>query len=206
MAKKWEDAKLITQRYRKYREHARFQQNVILSGDFINGLGQGLARLPSLDIVSMEGGWPHYVLATLHQHRFGPPLARTWDPFHLYPRAWYCGPSEEDFPDGACHYRIITTALVRTKKKIREFEVGRGSQLPCISPGVLQRRDYASYNIFGLDVGAVEGLQRLSLKIAQRSYGTSSNYVENIRGLSKPLASMKSLQRLDMGLPLDLDD
>lgn len=43
--KKWEDAKLITQRYRKYREHARYQQNIILSGDFIDGLVQELARL-----------------------------------------------------------------------------------------------------------------------------------------------------------------
>ena len=43
--KKWEGAKLITQRYRKYREHARYQQNIIVSGDFIDGLVQGLARL-----------------------------------------------------------------------------------------------------------------------------------------------------------------
>lgn len=45
LVKKWEDAKLITQRYKKYREHARYQQNIILSGNFIDGLVQGLARL-----------------------------------------------------------------------------------------------------------------------------------------------------------------
>ena len=33
-------------------------------------------------------------------------------------------------PDGICHYHIVTTALVRAKKRIREFAVGRSALLP----------------------------------------------------------------------------
>ena len=203
---KWQDANFITQGYLNYCEHARYQRNAILSGDFTNGLVQGLARLPSLESVTLEGKWPCYVLATLNQHRLGSPLARTWDPFHPCPRTWYYGYDEDDYSDGVCHYHIITTALARAKKQIHEFAVGRGSRLPGIHPFVFDRSDYTSHSILGLDVAAFGGLRRLYLKFARHGSGETPTYCENIGGLQKLLASLTSLQHLDLILPMDPDN
>lgn len=203
---KWDGTELITQGYRKYREHARYQQHAILSGDFASGLAQGLARLPKLESVTLDSGWPYRVLATLDQHRFGSPLARTWDPFHPCPRSWCDGPDQDDYPDGACHYHIITTALVYAKKQIHEFAVGRGSRLPGIHPRVFERNNYTCQGILGLDVTAFQGLKRLYLEFAQFSRGAYSNYVNDIGGLPKLLASMNSLQHLDLVLPMNPDN
>lgn len=191
---KWEGTELITQGYRKYREHAIYQQISILSGDFTDGLVQGLAQLPSLESIILEGRWPYHVLATLNLHRFGSPLARTWDPFHLCPRSEIYG---------VCHYQIIIAALVRAKKQIHEFVVDRGSRLPGIHPCVFDRSEYTSQSILGLDITAFAGLKRLYLAFARFSCEAIS--ICNIGGLQKLLASTNLLQRLDLTFPMDFD-
>ena len=202
---KWESTELITKGYRKYWEHARYQQNAILSGDFPSGLAQGLTRLPSLESITLEGAWPHRVLATLDQHRFGSPLARTWDPFHPCPRSW-ChghGPNKGDYPDGERDYYIITIVLIYAKKQIHEFEAGRGSRLPGIHPYVFDSSEYTCQRIFCLDVTAFQGLKRLHLEIAR--FRRPEIPIFDIGALQKLLASMNSLQRLDLKFPMDSD-
>lgn len=203
---KWGNAGLITQGHRKYLEHARYQQNAILSGYFNEGLVQGLKLLPSLESISLEGGWPRHIAATLSEHGFGSPLARTWDPLHPYPQRWYYGPSNDGFSNGVCHHQIITTALVRAKKQIYDFTVGGNSLLPAMPSEIVGGSYDPSHSITGLDALTFTQLVRVSLKIEHWDDRTHGNNREKSWDLPKLLGSMKSLRRLDLILPRDAND
>lgn len=201
---KWGNAEFITQGHQKHLEHARYQQKAILSGDFKEGLVQGLKLLPSLESISLEGGWSVHVLTNLYKHCFGSPLARTWDPFHLLPKKWYYGPSNEDFSYGMFHYQIITTAHVRAEKQIYELAVGGSSLLPSIPIEAFGRSFYASRSILG--AGPFANLVRVSLRIGHWDEQPRGTNPEHPWDLPKLLGSMKSLRRLDLVLPLDGDN
>lgn len=91
-------------------------------------LVRGLQKLHSLTAVTLGSGWPS--LYEYKEHRTGSSLARVWSPLYCPPSSWIWEPAfytlGDEFPakkgpDGAEHYRTLTSAFVQAQRPIREL-------------------------------------------------------------------------------------
>ena len=195
------DSNFITEGYKKYHEHAVYQQDSLRSGSFVNGLAQGLRKLSLLDTIHVPSRWPK---PWQIDQGVGSLLARKWNPLHVYPQSWVRDRDPVSFacaePNGIGHYFIIVSALVRAQRKIRNLAI-----FHYIPPEIFNRSDHSKPSVLSLDVVAFEGLEKLVLYLASWCHGSSHQVAPercpNIDGLRMMLSSMTRLKTLDLYLP-----
>lgn len=128
--------------YRKYHEHAIYQQKCLQDGTFFDRLVQGLIQLDCLKVVTLECSWD-FVDGELEPGK-GSHLARNWDSLDCRPASWEWGPcttkwrtpKNRGLPykagNGAEHYCILVSALAKAQRRIQAFQTGPDTR--CLLP------------------------------------------------------------------------
>lgn len=140
-------------------------------------------------------------------------MARSWNKFHARPHEWEWNPPAyhlESSPatgatDGADHYWAVTSALIRSKRKIQTFELGEGYPHG-IPSHVFDRSQVKSLSFYGFDIVAFSGLKELRLSIACYGDEKTPEHFPNMDGLRFLLGSMQDLEVLDLDLPAEPED
>ena len=137
----FKDCAFIKAGYRKYKQHASFQQGSLIDGYCLRTLTDGLKRLDLLQSVVLIGQWPY--LRRPNDRRTGTPLLRSWNNFHCSPHNWQWDSRRRSFMnDGSRHYEVIVSALVTSQRCIGAFDVGGlyCSGLQCIFSKEIRRK------------------------------------------------------------------
>lgn len=191
------NSRVVNDAYLKYREHAKYQQIVLdglQSSQLVEILVQGLQHLTSLASVTLHPDWPWKQKQDCQDGKSRFPLARSWHMF--YPRPRRCGYRRQT-PNGARHYLIISSALVRAQKRIRKFNVGRIQMTVGLTPNVF---DSSVHSNTGLEFAAFSGLEHCD--IALPFHGGRYRYKAlNVHDLQLLLTSMNQLRFLSLSLP-----
>lgn len=199
------DCRIVNEGYRKYQEHVNYQQDVLdglQSSQLAEILGKGLQHLSSLASVTLQPDWPSKAKYNCQDIRSGSPLARSWHIFYPGPSPSFYKYYEDQWqgPDGARHYLILSSALARARKRIRNFKVGRAC---CINGGVPQEMfESSDHSNTGLEIAAFSGLEHCDIALA--SYPDRNHHKapeNNVHKLQLLLASMDQLGFLSLSLP-----
>lgn len=107
--KSYRTCKVVDDGYLNYQDHARYQQDGLQSGQFVEVLVRGLQHLVFLASVTLQSQWPrepHCIRRRGIDTMDGSPLARSWNIFYLKPCGWSFtyDENERQVPDGARHY------------------------------------------------------------------------------------------------------
>ena len=206
--------------YRKFQRYAALQRVLSNNEDFFETLVSGLQRLRNLVCVTMDDHWPSPPRVLDASGKLflkspsGSPMARNWEVLHVRPLGWELKPQifrlnrsglglASDATDGADHYWAIVGALIRSQRKIENFELCHGFSHG-IPPHVFDKSAVEGLSFYGLDMVAFSGLKYLKLHIAAYCNGwATSIWLRNIDGLRALLGSMHNLEALDLDLPED---
>ena len=191
--------------WRKYRQHASYQQKLLGSEVFLTTLVQGLQKLKSLQSVAPEGRWAH--LQSLDERRRGSPIARSWSNFHCVPPGWSW---TSQITSGMEHYRILTAALAKSERHVQSFKVGTvGIPAHLFAGGTRALMDPPRS-----DVIAFTRLKSLSLVVAactdelgddSETQATCDRWPD-ISGLSDILHTATELEYLRLDMPIHLGE
>ena len=205
--------------YRKYQRYAALQRVLSNNVDFFETLVSGLQRLRNLVCVTVDDRWPSPPRVLDASRKLflkspsGSPMARNWEVLHLRPLGWELKLHSlrcirpalslaSGATDGADHYWAIVGALIRSQRKIENFELCHGFSHG-ISPYVFDS-EAETLCFYGLDMVAFSGLKYLKLHIATYgNAGATQIFFPNIDGLRALLGSMHDLEALDLDLPGD---
>lgn len=203
---KFNDAKFVSDGYRKYHAHAIYQHKCFQDGKLLRRLVQGLQRLKKLVAVTLESGWDPVDMS--FEPRKGGRLARNWSIFHCSPQSWNWGPRTnrpclERGSDGAEHYCILVSALAQAQRRIRTFQTGSDSR-SAVPPYVFDRsrNTYSTMPVRFHDdnLTAFSGLEELSLRFSTYTEAETSRLFKNISGFPALFRSMDHLKGLELRL------
>ena len=203
----YRSTKFVHDGYRKYHEHAIYQQKCLQDGTFVKRLVQGLKQLDHLRSVALECSWisNHSPL----EPGKGSHLARNWNIFHCRPASWDWGPRTKwvlthKAGHGAAHYRILVSALAQAQRRIRAFQIGPGPRCavpPYVFNANLKTRKAKPLHFHDDNVIAFSGIEELGLQFATYGFKNTAKLFENIANLPALLRSMDHLKHLDLRLP-----
>lgn len=206
----YRSAKFVNNGYRKYHEHAIYQQKCLQDGTFVKRLVQGLKQLDHLKSVTLECSWDsdHSPLEPCK----GSHLARNWSIFHCRPASWEWGPRTKrnltyKAGNGAEHYRVLVSALVQAQRRIRAFQTGpagpfsRCAVPPYVFDANLKTRKATPLQFHNDKVIAFSGVEELGLRFAAYGYQDTPKLFKNIANLPALLRSMDHLKHLELRLP-----
>lgn len=222
---KFQTSQLIEKGYQEYQRQATYQQSLLGSDHLLQRLTQGLRKLESLRSVTLEGSWRY--MRRFKQRETGSYLARHWDPYHCRPQSWCWGEASpylnEDIwythngPDGARHYRMVTSALVQSRRHITSFasftNFGTFHHLsPGLPPTLFGSSGYATRERMedvDMDLIAFSNLERFALRLAAYAKSweegeATPKIFKNIDHLPRLLQSMQHLKHLELNLSPDL--
>lgn len=125
------EIKFLDEGYRKYHEHAIYQQQCLQDGTFFDRLVQGLKQLDCLKVVELGCSWD-FDDGPLEPGK-GSHLARNWNLRYCRPASWEWGPrtdrgtlTNRGLPykarNGAENYCILVSALAKAQRRIRAFQ------------------------------------------------------------------------------------
>ncbi len=195
---------IIDNGYRKYKDLANYQQDILQSGEFVEILARGLQNLVCLASVTLAPDWPfNYRRVSKEGH--GSPLARSWSTLYPSPCGWSFNYDKNgrNHLDGARHYLVISSALARARKQVRMFKIGEimlgtGG----VPPYVFDRSDHSST---GRAITAFSGLEHFDMTLASYATHETPMLFKNMDGLRLLLDSMKLLKFLSLRLSFDYD-
>ena len=201
-------AKFVKDGYRKYHQHAIYQQKCLQDGTFVERLVQGLKQLGFLKAVTLEYNWDSDDKP--FEPCKGSRLARSWSLFHCRPARWdwelhtYRG-CPYKASNGAEHYHILVSALVQAQRRIRAFQTSSDSRC-ALTPYVFDRdrktRSAKPLQFHNDNVTAFAGVEELGLRLGANGHTENPKLFQNIAGLSAVLGSMDHLKRLELRLPV----
>ena len=199
----YRSAEFVNDGYRKYHEHAIYQQKCLQDGTFVKSLVQGLKQLDNVKVVTLDCSWD------ADGPGKGSHLARSWSILDCRPASWEWGRRNKwdlSVGDGAEHYRILVSALVQAQRRIRAFQTRSGSKC-AVAPSVfdtsLKTRKAKPLQFRADNTIAFSEVEELGLRLA--SYG-NFHYpqlydTDNIANLPALLGSMGNLKLLELRLP-----
>lgn len=157
-----------------YRERAEEQDHYYNSGQLLACLCIGLMKLPYLDTVNFQSKWDDLHLQYVNWRKnprnlriFSSPLARSWSPFHLMPRAAFFGTTAHQFDN-------VISAFSLTRRTLRVLEAGN---LTCV-PYEKFNTDSCLSRIFRQhSTAAMYCLEHLTLRVSMRQYWAGDRFL-----------------------------
>lgn len=157
-----------------YREKAEEQDHYNKSGLLLACLCIGLMKLPYLDQVNFQSKWDDLHLQSVNWSKnprnlriFSSPLARSWSPFHLMPRAAFFGTTAHQFDN-------VISAFSLARRPLRVLEAGN---LTCVPYEKLNTDSCLSRIFRQHSTAATYGLERLTLRVSMRHYSAEECFL-----------------------------
>ena len=172
-----------------YREKAEEEEHYNNSGQLLACLCSGLMKLPYLDGVEFQFEWDSGDLWAVKKsiysrdmRIFSSPLARTWSPFHLQPKAPYRATAAKEFDN-------VISAFSRTKRPLRMLTVRRAG-VPC---AMFYTNSSLSCTFRQHGQAVLYRLERLELEVHFQQYSAKE-------GLSNPEHELPEKKTLSVDL------
>lgn len=207
---KCSDFEFVTEGYRMWKELRSRQQEWSKNRNFYRKLHDGLKQLSILESVEISDNWSSWFGA---QHDFstlwrssgsGSPLFRSWHTFHIRPgiSCWHSSfslPVDQD-SDSPAEFRLLTSALSRTQRKIRTFRLNDVSGVP---PFAFDTELGPTPRFLKHIQNAYHALESVSLRVAAFGDENTALLFSDLTGLRALLEATPRLKRLKLKLPDD---
>lgn len=195
--------RVVDRGHRAYLENARQQQEYHNGGELLVHLCLGLKEFPALDAVVLGGTWGD----SLTDRRFNPaklspihscgsPLARTWNPLFLEPKA--IGRRAYGHVD----FFTVIRALSLSQKRVSKFKSTRWLNL---YQNTFDTKALMSPSLLHHTVNALNKVERLTLSRLTSDYPHDTNSIDALPTILRSMSALKQV-RLDMDKMADDDN
>lgn len=195
--------RVVDRGHRAYLESSRQQEEYHKGGELLAHLCLGLKQLPAVTAVVLGGIWGDFLTdrqfdhtKRLPVHRCGSPLARTWNPLFLEPRA--IGRRARGHVD----FFTMIRGLSLSQKKVSRFESTRWLNL---HQDTFDTKTLMSPSLLHHTVNALSTVERLTIKRVTSDYPHHTDSIDALPAILRSMSALKDLS-LDMDKMSDNND